>query len=177
MDRNNLKLKTISLNVRGIRTFEKRKSIFNWLIKQNSDICFLQETYSTEETENLCYFCEDEPETLEHFFFYCSKVRVFWEEVNLSLNSQGMMYRSFNIRDILFGVLDIVSNEILLNYIVLESKHFIYRTKLSKTSLSLTLLIEKIRKTFQIERHIAKKNNKLQLHYNKWNPLLHLVEQ
>ena len=52
MDRNNLKFKTVSLNVRGIRTFEKRKSIFNWLIKQNSDICFLQETYSTEEIEN-----------------------------------------------------------------------------------------------------------------------------
>ena len=32
--------------------FEKRKSVFNWLMKQNSDIC-LQETYSTEETENL----------------------------------------------------------------------------------------------------------------------------
>ena len=125
----------------------------------------------------LCYFCETEPETLEHFFFYCSKVRAFWEEVNLLSNSQGMICRSFDIRDILFGVLDIVSNEILLNYIVLESKHFIYRTKLNKTSLSLTLLIEKIRKTFQIERHIAKKNNKLQLHYNKWNPFLHLVEQ
>ena len=53
MDRNNLKLKSISLNVRGIRTFEKRKSVFNWLMKQNSDICFLQETYSTEETENF----------------------------------------------------------------------------------------------------------------------------
>ena len=52
MDSNNLKLKTLSLNVRGIRTFEKRKSIFNWLTKQNSDICFLQETYSTEEIEN-----------------------------------------------------------------------------------------------------------------------------
>ena len=35
---NNLKFKTISLNVRGISTFEKRKSIFNWLIKQNSVI-------------------------------------------------------------------------------------------------------------------------------------------
>ena len=34
MDRNN----------RGIRTFEKRKSIFNWLIKQNADMCFLQVT-------------------------------------------------------------------------------------------------------------------------------------
>lgn len=53
MDHDNLKLKAISLNVRGIRTFEKRKYVFNWLIKQNPDICFLQETYSTEETENL----------------------------------------------------------------------------------------------------------------------------
>jgi len=44
--------KALSLNVRGIRTFEKRKSIFNWLTKQNSDIYFLQETYSTEEIEN-----------------------------------------------------------------------------------------------------------------------------
>ena len=69
-----------------------------------------------------CYFCEDEPETLEHFFFYCSKVRAIWEEVNLLLNSQGMMCRSFNLRDILFRVLDTLSNEILLNYIVLESK-------------------------------------------------------
>ena len=99
-----------------------------------------------------CYFCEDQPETLEHFFFYCSKVRVFWEEVSLLLNFQGMMCRSFrivrmcrsiNFRDIVFGVLDTVSYEILLNYIVLESKDFIYRTKLNKTSLSLTLLIEK----------------------------------
>jgi exonuclease III len=52
MNSNNLKLKTISLNVRGLRTFENRKCIFNWLSKQNSDICFLQETYSTEEIEN-----------------------------------------------------------------------------------------------------------------------------
>ena len=52
MDSNNLKIKTLSLNVRGIRAFEKRKSIFNWLTKQNSDICFLQETYSTKEIEN-----------------------------------------------------------------------------------------------------------------------------
>ena len=50
--RNNLKFKAISLNVRGIRAFEKRKSIFNWLINQNADICFLQETYSTADVVN-----------------------------------------------------------------------------------------------------------------------------
>ena len=52
MDRNNLKFKAISLNVRGIRAVEKRKSIFNWLINQNVDICFLQETYSTADVVN-----------------------------------------------------------------------------------------------------------------------------
>ena len=41
MDSNNQpKFKNISLNDRGISTFEKRKSNFNWIFKQNSDICF-----------------------------------------------------------------------------------------------------------------------------------------
>jgi len=52
MDSSNLQFKTLSLKVQGICTFEKRKSNFNWLTKQNSDICFPQETYSTEETES-----------------------------------------------------------------------------------------------------------------------------
>ena len=52
MDRNNLKFKAISLNVRGIRAFEKRKSILNWLINQSADISFLPETYSTVEIAN-----------------------------------------------------------------------------------------------------------------------------
>ena len=52
MEGNNLQSKLLSLNFRGIRTFEKRKCIFNWLGKQNAGFYFLQETYSTEELEN-----------------------------------------------------------------------------------------------------------------------------
>ena len=44
--------KLLSLNARGIRSFVRRKSIFNWLFKSSADICFLQETYSTPEVEN-----------------------------------------------------------------------------------------------------------------------------
>ena len=49
---NNLQFKAILLNVRGIRSFERRKTILNWLNNQKADICFLQETYSTKELEN-----------------------------------------------------------------------------------------------------------------------------
>ena len=53
MEPNNVNFKLLSLNARGIRTFEKRKAIFNWLSKSGGDICFLQETYSTREVENI----------------------------------------------------------------------------------------------------------------------------
>ena len=49
----NLAFKLISLNARGIRSFEKRKAVFGWLLKQKVDLCFLQETYSTKEVENI----------------------------------------------------------------------------------------------------------------------------
>ena len=51
MDGNNLQFKLLSLNVRSVRTFDKRKCILNWLGKQDVDICFLQETYSSNEIE------------------------------------------------------------------------------------------------------------------------------
>ena len=43
----------LSLNVRGIRTFEKRKAVFSWLVNSDADIIFLQETYSTRDIENI----------------------------------------------------------------------------------------------------------------------------
>ena len=45
VDNENFKL--ISINARGIRDFAKRKTIFSWIQKQNADIAFLQENYST----------------------------------------------------------------------------------------------------------------------------------
>ena len=53
MGPSNVNFKLLSLNVRGIRTFEKRKAIFNWLSKSGADISFLQETYSTRDVENI----------------------------------------------------------------------------------------------------------------------------
>ena len=48
-----MNFKLLSLNVRGIRSFEKRKALFIWLNKQKADIIFLQETYSSVEMENI----------------------------------------------------------------------------------------------------------------------------
>ena len=76
------------------------------------------------------------------------------------LNSQGKTFRPFDIKEIVFGFVDPLtcdSDYVLLNYIILESKLFIYCAKLNKISLSLKLSFEKIKNTFQIERFPAKK--------------------
>ena len=62
---------------------------------------------------------------------------------------------------ILFGLFseDNVDDNILVNYIILESKYLIFRSKLSKTFPTIALLISKCKTTHQIERFIARKNN------------------
>ena len=62
-------------------------------------------------------------------------------------------------------------------YIILESKYFIYRCKLNKGCLCVRLLVDKFKKTFQTERFIAKRNNKIHFHDKKWKPLLPLIQQ
>ena len=49
----NVNFDLLSLNARGIRTFEKRKALFLWLSKNKADIVFLQETYSSPDVEKL----------------------------------------------------------------------------------------------------------------------------
>ena len=43
--------KLISLNVRGISNFKKRKMMFTWCRKKKTDIIFLQETHSKKDAE------------------------------------------------------------------------------------------------------------------------------
>ena len=44
--------KLISLNVKGLRDFRKRRTIFLWCRKRKADLVFLQETQSIAATEN-----------------------------------------------------------------------------------------------------------------------------
>ena len=43
-----MKLKLLSLNVKGIREKVKRRAIFRWVKRQKADIAFLQESFSIE---------------------------------------------------------------------------------------------------------------------------------
>ena len=83
----------------------------------------------------LCDFCEKELETIEHVFFHRTKVCTFWDDLKVVLNSLNITIR-LDIKTVLFGILDTENISMLVNYILLESKYFICRCKLSEDSLS-----------------------------------------
>ena len=42
--------KILTLNIRGLNSSRKRRQVFRWLHRQQVDIFFIQETYSTPQT-------------------------------------------------------------------------------------------------------------------------------
>ena len=110
-----------------------------------------------------CDLCGIELETVEHLFFSCTKVSAFWDELYDLLISLNLSATPFDVKDIIFGIICPKNTSILVNYIILEVKYFIYCCKLNRASLSLRLLIDKFKKTFQTERFIARKKQQTQL--------------
>ena len=108
----------------------------------------------------LCDFCEKELETIEHLFFHCTKVCTFWDDLKVVLNSLNITVR-LDIKAVLFGILDTGNMSTLVNYILPESKYFIYHCKLNNDSLCIRLLVDKFKKTFETERLIAKKTKSI----------------
>ena len=131
----------LSLNVRGIRSFGRRRSIFNWLLKSSADICFVQETYSTPEVgisiqnfnciifknEKLylivvvespkCTFCQEEAESVEHLLFSCGISSDFWKHVLSWLRDNDFHVATIGESDVIFGKFDILEDYILINHI------------------------------------------------------------
>ena len=61
--------------------------------------------------------CNAKLETLDHFCFRCEIVSLFWNDVTL-------ISASFDIKDVLFGIVHTVNN-VLINYIIFERKYLI----------------------------------------------------
>ena len=109
--------------------------------------------------DDLCTFCNAEPETLSHLFYDCSPSKKFWidfESYWCLLSNQQI---SLSMQNILFGILEKqcpLSN--LLNYFIIIGKLFLWDCRRSKTLTKIQGFQSKIKNKFDIERKISKKD-------------------
>ena len=114
-----------------------------------------------------CTFCSVERETISHLLFHCCKTQQLWTQVNQYLS------KHFEC-DLKFDVIAVLSNRMVehknhvVNFLCLVTKQYIYRQRCFKKELSFVQLEKIIKRIECIEKYIAIKNGKFQLHLRKW---------
>ena len=123
----------------------------------------------------LCTFCLKEDESLEHLLFHCTITKNFWLAFSSWISEQNIYMETLTLINLLFGVFNDNKYFAILNHFILIAKYFIYKCKWTKTKPTLRVFFEKIKLVYHMERKIAKRNDRLQKHYKKWEKILPLL--
>ena len=122
--------------------------------------------------ENVCTFCRDIPETLEHLFFDCVKVNPIWKAFKVWCNNVNnnnfRIIDDMNIKDVLFYC---EKGPPIINYLILIIKYYIYTCRFKNTQPSFIGGKTQIIKQQQIEKNVAMLNNTMNNFNQKWSPL------
>ena len=120
---------------------------------------------------NNCSYCHKEVGTIEHLFWRCHCVKIFWNQIASTLLPYIDLNYAINERCILLGVTN-GANKFLINHIILICKRYIYINKFVSGKLTISAVLNIIREKYEIEKNIiirrAVGNIKLE---NKWDPL------
>ena len=120
---------------------------------------------------DLCFFCQQQKETILHLLIYCSSVQQLWRDLKnyLETRFQGVTVH--------IQPKKIVKNEIVesrnnvCNLICLVTKQFIYAQRCLGKKLHFPVLKQRILHVQSVEKYIAQKNGKMAKHIKKWEIL------
>ena len=116
---------------------------------------------------DTCDFCNDMPDSIEHRMWQCSNIKILWRDITLWYNQQ------FN-SDVKLTYIDIITNmcdNSLLQFIILCTKYYIYKSFIQKNDIYVETLISEICYLEIIEKEIAYCKGKINLHIKKWSTL------
>ena len=122
-------------------------------------------------SDDKCYFCNKEVETLEHLFWDCTEVKKLWLSVIDTLEPYINLREVIDNKSVLLGI-NSGENKSLTNHIINIIKRYIYVIKYSEKQLSYHGALAKVREAFNIEQNIRIQYNKecSSLH-GKWDPV------
>ena len=116
--------------------------------------------------DNLCSFCHNIKETIDHLLLSCPKVQELWASVDL------LVQTTFNQSALVLTHRAVLLNEQntkVNSTVVLIVKQYIYRQRCQGKPINNHEIKFIIWQHENLERYVATKNNKLHLHCAKWN--------
>ena len=85
--------------------------------------------------DNKCTFCKNAQETLIHLFYDCEIINCFWQNLAdwLKNNCTHIVDLQLSKTDIIWGVINKQRGDLVINFIILLGKKFIYKNKYDNT--------------------------------------------
>ena len=127
------------------------------------------------ELDNLCSFCQREPETYLHLFLQCDKVKSLWEFLINQFEIQDL--RNMEWRDIFCGIAGNANRLRCVNSLIILMKYTIFRCKTGKKLPTKERLRKIVVDHINEEKHIATRLGKLHLHLQKWEYLDNTINE
>ena len=94
-------------------------------------------------------------------------IKTFLAELNIEL--------TLNYKTICFGKMVNIKKDILVNFIIISAKYFIFKSKYLKIIPNITGYKRFLYKRIEIEKCIAFEKDKLDQHIIKWSPFINSV--
>ena len=113
----------------------------------------------------LCTFCHGNRETLNHLFITCGYVDLFWDHIARYLSRHVLGQLNNEI------VFFFNSKNALVTPAVKVAMQIIYNARRRNTRPCFNHFKNLLKQDFDTERHIARKNGKLEHIRNKWNAI------
>ena len=116
---------------------------------------------------NICLFCKNDPDTIQHFFLLCENVNFVWVAYNkwwYGLTKENIIDIAETNKlqqNILLGFPDHSDKTLVLNFCILLAKYYIYTIKINKcNNFFLPDYLILLKSKLKQEEYILKKNNK-----------------
>jgi len=119
---------------------------------------------------NLCDFCGENIETIEHLFWECKYIQPIWNQLTSFLGQQQLNVK-LSFLNVSFGTntLKSIDGNNIVNFILILMKYFIFNMKYRKQIPNFNCFVHSLKLKIQIEKEIALSNDTLHICEQKWN--------
>ena len=123
----------------------------------------------------LCTFCNNHSETIQHLFWHCEKVKTFWNELSTLIKQRCRNSHNFSFSEnlVMFGQSDNVYTDEICNLMILLAKYFFYKCKVQQSCLNLNYFVKEFYTRYTTEKIVE---NDSQSFINKWNPYINMFK-
>ena len=124
-----------------------------------------------------CSFCKTHKDSIDHVFWKCTKVNIFWKSLVDLLRNRCVHAENLRLTEqvVLLGYDETIVTDTVLDFIILFAKYYLYMCKLDGNLPQLTIFINKLKTRFKIEEHNASLNFQYINFCTNWLPYKNII--